>query len=50
MADLNANKVNDMLEALNEAMEIHAQNAIKNLPFNKTELAEVVDITRRDEG
>ncbi len=50
MADLNANKVNDMLDALNEAMEIHAQNAIKNLPFNKTELAEVVDITRRDEG
>lgn len=50
MADLNANKVDDMLDALNEAMEIHAQNAIKNLSFNKTELAEVVDITRRNEG
>ena len=48
MAD--AERVNDMLDALNEAMEIHAQNAIKGLSFNKTELAEVVDITRRDEG
>ena len=50
MADLNANKIDSMLNALNEAMEIHAQNAIKNLPFNKTELAEIVDITKRDEG
>ena len=50
MADMNANKVDDMLNALNSAMEIHAQNAVKNLPFNKTELVEIVDITKRDQG
>jgi len=50
MANTDANKVNDFEEILNRAMEIHAQNAIQGLPFNKTELAEIVDITNHDSG
>lgn len=50
MADLNANKVDDMLEALNRAIEIHTKNAVQGLPYNKSELVEIVDITERNLG
>lgn len=50
MTNINANKINDFEDILNRAMEIHAQKAIQGLPFNKTELAEIVDITNRDLG
>lgn len=50
MADINANKVDDMLDALNRAIEIHTDRAIQGLSYNKSELAEVVDITERNLG
>lgn len=42
--------IDKYLDSFNEAMAIHARNAIENLPFNKTELVEIVDITNRNEG
>lgn len=50
MADINANKVDDMLDALNRAIEIHTDKAIQGLSYNKSELAEIVDITERNLG
>ena len=50
MADINANKVDDMLDALNKAIEIHTVKAVQGLSYNKSELAEVVDITERNLG
>ena len=50
MADIDANKVDDMLDALNRAIEIHTDRAIQGLSYNKSELAEVVDITERNLG
>ena len=44
------NLTDQYLNALNEAMEIHAKNAISNLNFNKTEVAEIINITDRDKG
>ena len=42
--------VDDYAYFLNKAMAIHAENAVQNLPFDKTELVEIVDITNRDKG
>ena len=50
MTDINANKVDDMLDALNRAIEIHTNKAVQGLAYNKSELAEVVDITERNLG
>ena len=49
MAD-SENKVQDFLNDFNEAMAIHAQNAVKGLSFDKSELGKIVDITNRDRG
>jgi hypothetical protein len=37
-------------EVLNEAMSLHAKNAVSNLKFDKTELVEIVDISQRKDG
>ena len=50
MADLNANKVDDMLETLNRAKKKKKKNAVQGLPYNKSELVEIVDITERNLG
>jgi len=50
MAGVDAKKTDSILDQLNQAMEIHARNATRNLSFNKTEVAEIVDITNRDTG
>jgi len=42
--------IQDYLNSLNEAMAIHAKKAIEGLEFDRTELAEIVDITNRDKG
>lgn len=38
------------LDSLNQAMAMHAAAAVQNLKFNKTEIAEIVDNTNRNEG
>ena len=38
------------LDSLNQAMAMHAAAAVQNLKFNKTEIAEIVDITNRNDG
>lgn len=43
-------EINDYLNSLNEAMAIHAKNAIKNLQFNKTELCTIVNETRAEQN
>lgn len=43
-------KIQDFLNSLNEAMAIHAKNAVEGLQFDRSELAEIVDITNRDKG
>ena len=48
MAELD--KVDKFTEAIHKAMEIHVQNAIGALGFNKTEQAEIVDITNAKAG
>lgn len=42
--------IQDYLNSLNEAMAIHAKKAVEGLEFDRTELAEIVDITNRDKG
>lgn len=37
-------------DVLNEAMNLHAKNAVSNLKFDKTELVEIVDISQRKNG
>ena len=49
MAD-KASAIENYLNSLNEAMAIHAKKAIEGLEFDRTELAEIVDITNRDKG
>ena len=44
------NLIDDYLNSLNEAMAIHTKKATEELPFNRTELVEIVDITNRDKG
>lgn len=44
------NLTEQYLEALNEAMSIHAQNAVSGLGFNKTEVAEIVNISGAKQG
>ena len=41
---------NTVQENINRAIQIHVENAIKGLQYNKTELVEIVDITNRDKG
>ena len=41
---------NTVQENINRAIQIHVENAIKGLQFNKTELVEIADITNRDKG
>lgn len=43
-------KTQDFLNSLNEAMAIHAKKAVEGLEFDRTEMAEIVDITNRDKG
>lgn len=50
MADEIKKTVDDYVYFLNEAMAIHAKKAVENLPFDRTELVEIVDITNRDKG
>lgn len=49
MAD-SESKVQEFLDDLNEAMALHARNAVKNLQFDRTELAEIVDISNAEHG
>ena len=49
MAD-KSDVIQDYLNSLNEAMAIHARKAVEGLEFDRTELAEIVDITNRDKG
>ena len=49
MAD-KSEAIQDYLNSLNEAMAIHAKKAVEGLEFDRTELAEIVDITNRDKG
>lgn len=49
MAD-KSDVIQDYLNSLNEAMAIHAKKAIEGLEFDRTETAEIVDITNRDKG
>lgn len=41
---------NTVQENINRAIQIHVENAVKGLQFNKTELVEIADITNRDKG
>lgn len=43
-------KADNFSEVINEAIDIHVQNAVRNLQFDKTEIAEIVDITNRENG
>ena len=45
-----ADSYEDILNSLNEAMSIHAQKAIENLPFNKSELVEIVNDTMAEQN
>ncbi len=42
--------IQNYLNSLNEAMAIHAKKAVEGLEFDRTELAEIVDITNRNYG
>lgn len=41
---------NTVQENINRAIQIHVENAVRGLQFNKTELVEIADITNRDKG
>ena len=50
MANIDAAKVEQYTNALLTAAKIQIEHEVQDLEFNKTELAEIVDITKRDQG
>lgn len=50
MQKIDAEKVQKYQDAINEAIKIHTKKATESLPYNKSELVEIVDITERNLG
>ena len=50
MQKIDAEKVQKYQDAINEAIRIHTKKATESLPYNKSELVEIVDITERNLG
>jgi len=50
MANTEASKIEEILETLNHAISIHTKAAIQDLPFNKSELVKITDISNAANG